>query len=160
MSQYNTRRLRVRNGFLTTGPTMTFDARARARDEEEDPDEMIEIRNHMPSAMEPEVQDTAKARADARRRLRDQDPNEGENEDPDSLIASYPAGHTAISMPDGGIEIHRVEDYGSSPSHKTDIYDMPGTSPARDRRGAQVPRTLAELNNYNSNYYRQMGGRR
>jgi len=144
----------VHNGFLV-GPKPTLDsARVRARerdayrrtrdDEEDDPEGVLEIHNHIPLSEEPEgYHDRALAKDDEEQ---GEEPEEGE------VVARFPADQYHFATEGDEVVVYRG---AGTPEHKTDIYDIG----ARDNR-SRPPQTLRELNALNAAHYRQKAGRR
>lgn len=128
-------RERVRNGFLTMGPTL--DSLPHFREEEEEPD-TIEVHNYMP---------TNEESADQYDRAGDDEEPSSESGRNGEIVARFPAsGYTALTEGDE-IVVYRGS---GSPTHRTDIYEM--DTKARDSR-PQAPRTLAELNRFHAAHY-------
>jgi len=150
----------VRNGFLVESSS-TSDAAGRP---EEDPDDTIEIHNYLP---DPNHQMAGEEPADDRRRrrtdrLHDEEPEEEQQEQGEEVGRFSEAEHEVVL--DGGDYVVRRGSGSSGPDMKSDRHDMPSDSRApthrsRDSR-SRPPQTLAELNAFNSKYYRRMGGRR
>jgi hypothetical protein len=149
MKQLELNRYRVHGGFLVRNERTSdfarpraraLDARRRTRDEEEDdPDDLLEIHNHL--SPEPEGRALAKDY---------EEPNEEASEG--EVVARFPADKFHFATEGDEVVVYRG---GDTPEHKTDLYDFG----ARDAR-SRPPRTLRELNALHATYYRQKGGRR
>ena len=128
---------RIRNGFLTVGPTSdrsfarTRDS-ARFRDEEEEPDDEVVVHNHIPLDFG-----------------REHDPTEEDGEESEynaEVVARFPQeGHNAVTEGD------ELVVYRGCPWKKSDRFEMDSSS-ARDS-GPRPPRTLTELNRYHAAHY-------
>jgi hypothetical protein len=140
--------LRIRNGFLTTGPTLDSLPTRHHRNQEEDPD-AIEIHNHIPVNEESVIATYDPRRPEPFQDMTDDDEEpEGQGE----VVARFPANGFTCQTEGDEIVIYRGS---GSPPHKTDIFDMT-TRDSRSRR----PRTLRELNALHAAHYRQKAGRR
>jgi hypothetical protein len=117
--------LRIRNGFLTTGPTL--DAFSAPHDEERE-ERVIATYNPMNATFQDMPADD------------DEEQSQGE------VVARFPANGFTCQTEGDEIVIYRGS---GSPPHKTDIFDMT-TRDSRSRR----PRTLRELNALHAAHYR------
>jgi hypothetical protein len=151
MKQLEPNQHRVRGGFLVRNErpshfanrARALDAHRRTRDEgEDDPEDVLEIHNHIPLGQEPEG-DRALAKDD-------EEPDEEGREG--GVVARFPADKFHIATEGDEVVVYRG---GGTPEHKTDIYDIG----ARDSR-SRPPRSLSELNALHAVHYRQKGGRR
>ena len=138
---------RVHNGYLTApaaGPTLDS-LRRRQRDDEyedeEDPDETIELHNiiPMPSNEEPDYQTG----------------DDEEQSGPDEEIARFPEDQYTVLTEDGHHVVYRTSGGAANraPNSRTDRFDM-GT--ARDSH-SRPPQTLRDLNAFHQAHYARRG---
>jgi hypothetical protein len=147
MKQPELNQYRVDGGFLVRneGPSdfanraRALDARRRTRDEgEDDPEEVLEIHNHIPMSAPP-----------------DDRSHDGEELEEGEEVGRFPANQYHFVTDGDDVVIYKG---AGTPKHKTDIFDVNDMS-ARDSR-SRAPRTLRELNASNAAHYRQKAGRR
>jgi hypothetical protein len=155
MKQLEHNQYHVRGGFLVRNERPSDFAPAHARaldayrrpfspDEGEDPEDIIEVHNHIPLSGEPEAYyDRASAKDDEETQG---EPSEGD------VVARFPADKFHFATEGDEVVVYRG---AGTPTTKTDIYDMG----ARDSR-SRPPRTLRDMNAFNAAYYREKAGRR
>ena len=155
MKQLEPNEYHVRGGFLVRNERPSDFALTRARaldayrrpftpDEEEDPEDVIEVHNHIPLSGELDGYFDRAATKD------DEEPDEEQRKG--EVVARFPADKFHFATEGDEVVVYRG---AGTPANKTDIFDM-GT---RDSRSSP-PRTLSELNTFHAGHYRQKAGRR
>ena len=154
MKQLGLNQYHVRGGFLVRNERASdfapargraLDAYRRTRDEEEeDPEGVLEIHNHIPMSQEPEGHFS--------RALAKDDEEPGEEGREGEVVARFPADQFHFATEGDEVVVYRG---AGTPEHKTDIYDIG----ARDHR-SRPPQTLRELNALNAAHYKAKAGRR